>query len=276
MKTIGIRKLRSNSRWLQFTEPERADIRWIFEQDGEIAAVEYCRKIGKPWSHNAISKFFAKERSARRAESIEVRENLAGLKELIAAHTEAGMGIAEATAVVLSAKLRDAVKLSAADPKTRKGRAIITMAAPHVIALRALELREREDELKSKEVELAGKKVELKERQVVVQEKKATEARPVEPEFKLTPEEEARRVREIFGRNEDGTPMTEAQIRRAYEQQGQGPGQEMKATEANPVEPEFKLTPEEEARREQAIFGRNEDGTPITEAQMRRIYEQQG
>ena len=180
MKTIGIRKLRSNSRWWQFTEPERTEIRGIFEHDGEMAAVEYCRQIGKPWSHTSISRFFAKERAAKRAEDLEIRKDRARLKELITIYAQAGMDLTEAMAIQLAAKLREALKLSEADPKTAEGRAIIMKAARHVIALRALDLREREEtdrcEFRIKEAELAVKKMELQERQVLVQERKLAEA----------------------------------------------------------------------------------------------------
>ena len=152
-------KLRSTSHWWQLTELERDKIRAIFENDGEMAAVEYCRQIGKPWSHTAISRFFAHERAAKRAEDIEIRKGLARLKELIAIHTRAGMGIAEATAVVLADKLGDAVRLSEVDPKTTAGLAIITKAAPHLIALRALELRCKEVELLARRVAVLEKKL---------------------------------------------------------------------------------------------------------------------
>jgi hypothetical protein len=192
------RKLRSNSRWWQFTDLERAEIREIFEHNGEMAAVEYCRKIGKPWSHTSISRFFAKERAARRAEDIETRQHLLRLKEIIAIYAEAGMDITEAMAFDLAMKLGDALRLSEADPETAEGRTIIWKVARHVIALRALDLREREEtdrcgfkskqlelagkeatnrlEIKSKEIELALKRMELKERLAAVQEKKLAEA----------------------------------------------------------------------------------------------------
>jgi len=143
MKDTGNRKLRSNSGWRQFTEPEQDKIREVFERDGEMAAAEYCRKIGKPWSHSSIGRLFAKERASRRAEDAEIRKDAARLKAVTAVYAKAGMGITEATAFNLTAKLRDAVKISAANPKTATGRAIITKAAPHLIALRALELREQ-------------------------------------------------------------------------------------------------------------------------------------
>jgi hypothetical protein len=152
-------KLRSTSHWWQLTELERGKIQEIFDNHGQMAAAQYCRQIGKPWSHTAISRFFANERAARRAEDIEIRKGLARLKELIAIHTRAGMGIAEATAVVLADKLGDAIRLSEVDPKTTAGLAIITKAAPHLIALRALELRCQEVELLARRVAVLEKKL---------------------------------------------------------------------------------------------------------------------
>jgi len=159
-------KLRSDSGWWQLTEREQDKLRKIFERDGQMAAEKYCRNIGKPWSHTAISRCLAKERAARRAENAEMRQRLARLKTLTADYANAGMGITEATALNLTAKLRDSVESSAADPMTPKGRAIITKAAPLLIALRALELRR---EFKSKEVG-------LEERRVAALEKKLAKA----------------------------------------------------------------------------------------------------
>jgi hypothetical protein len=51
-------KLRLDSGWWQFTEREQDKLRKIFERDGQMAAEKYCRNIGKPWSHTAISRCF--------------------------------------------------------------------------------------------------------------------------------------------------------------------------------------------------------------------------
>jgi hypothetical protein len=174
----GDTKLRSNSGWWQFTEPERDRIRRIFENHGQMAAAAYCRKIGKPWSHTAISRFFANERAVRRARDAKLRRDLESMKALIAIYARTGMDITEATAIELAAKLRDAVNISAADPQTAEGRAILTKAAPHLIALRALELRRQ---FKSKEIELA-------QRRVAVLEKKLTAALPKNEEVPDLPD----------------------------------------------------------------------------------------
>jgi hypothetical protein len=137
-----VRKARSDSRWWQFTELERAEIRRIQERDGLQAASAYCGKIAKPWSATALGKFFSKEREARLAEETEIRKDVARLKALREAYEDAGMDITEATAFYLAQKLRDAVKISEADPNTAVGRAIIQRVAPYLIALRALRLRE--------------------------------------------------------------------------------------------------------------------------------------
>jgi len=136
-------KLRSNSGWWQFTELEQDKIRRIFEKHGQMAAAQYCRKIGKPWSHAAISRFFAKERAVTQAQDAKLRRDLEWVKKLIAIYARAGLNISEATAIALAAKLRDAINISAANPETAKGRAILTKVAPHLIALRALELGQR-------------------------------------------------------------------------------------------------------------------------------------
>jgi len=196
-------KLRLDSGWWQFTDQEQDKIRKIFERDGQMKAAEYCRNIGKPWSHTAISRVFAKERAARRAEDVEMRQRLARLKKITAAYARAGMGITEATAFHLVAKLRDAVESPAANPKTPKGRAIITKAAPYLIALRALELRR---EFKRKEVGLA-------ERRVAVLEKKLGEALPKNAEPKtdkhvIEPSDELTEAlgRAMFGDEWDDAP----------------------------------------------------------------------
>jgi hypothetical protein len=197
-------KLRSNSGWWQFTEPERDKIRRIFENHGQMAAAKYCREIAKPWSHAAIGRFFANERAVRRAQDAKLRRDLESVKALIAIYARTGMDITEATAIELAAKLRDAVNISAADPATAEGRAILTKAAPHLIALRALELRRQ---FKNKEIELA-------ERRVAVLEKKLTQTLPKNEEVPDLPDKPeswyAARTealgRAIFGDNWDDPP----------------------------------------------------------------------
>jgi hypothetical protein len=171
-------KLRPDSRWWQLTERQRDTVRGIFENHGQMAAEAYCRQIGKPWSHTAISRFFAKQRALSRAENAKLRSDLQWLKALTAIYARAGMDITEATAIELAAKLREAVNISAANPETAEGRAILTKAAPHLIALRALELRR---EFKSKEIKLA-------ERRVTVLEKKLTAALPKNEEVPDLPD----------------------------------------------------------------------------------------
>jgi hypothetical protein len=152
------KKLRSDSHWLRFTETERNEIRRIYEQQGVRFAEAYCREIGKTWAHAPLARFFHKERAAIAAEVAQLRIDLACSRELVEVFTAFKMDITEATAFELAKKLRQTIKISAANPETPEGRAILRKSAPHLIALRAMTLREQADkarlELKAKELEL--------------------------------------------------------------------------------------------------------------------------
>ena len=153
-----IRKLRSDAGWQNFTAVERAKIWRIYEKEGQRRASAYCHKIGKDWSAAGIGGFFRRQREATAAELRKIREDVAHSMALRQAFAEAGMEIGEATAFDLAAKLREAVKLFNADPKTPKGLAVIGRLAPHLIALRSLELREKQLEVQNEALNLGWAK----------------------------------------------------------------------------------------------------------------------
>ena len=60
--TNRLNKVRSDSRWWQFTKAEQDQIRAVFKRDGVELAAAYCDKIGKSWSRRGLADFFRMER----------------------------------------------------------------------------------------------------------------------------------------------------------------------------------------------------------------------
>jgi hypothetical protein len=137
-----VSKLRSDSRWHQFTETERVDIQEVYLRDGIEPASAYCSKIDKPWSKQALAKFFSREREAKLAQDTKTSERAAETVAVRESYAKDGLQVSEAAAHEAARKIRQIVEMKAADPETAEGREIIREAVRSLIGLRGLAMRE--------------------------------------------------------------------------------------------------------------------------------------
>ena len=197
------RKLRSDSRWHQFTPAEREHIRHMLDEGCPLDQVSaYCAAIKKPWAQSRISEFFTPERKAVLDEEANIRRETLTLNMLMDAARAGGMELDELAAKKLAQKLQGVIGVAQADPRTPEGRDLILKTAPSIIGLRSVNL----DQLKAKgrykqkaeEIELSRDKFQFNAAKAVLAH--AKELRAIATDRSLDDDAKIQRIRaRVFG-----------------------------------------------------------------------------